>query len=243
MEGTRKPEFRCRSRSFRKCYAILGRVYAHPIYSEEGDYPAVFKQKIAQRSAQQGFTSSRLPAFTPEELQYIKGSYDYLGLNHYTSSVAKANDGGQYPSPSFWEDLGIIEYQPGDWPSSPASDWLKVVPWGFTKLLVWLKDEYNNPEIIIFENGYSDLGGTNDADRVNYYKLYLNAMMDAMDQGVTVTAYTAWSLMDNFEWRSGYTEKFGLFAVDFNNPSRPRTAKDSAKYYNAIITSNAVERV
>lgn len=83
--------------------------------------------------------------------------------------------------------------------------YFQVVPWGFTKLLVWLKNEYLDPEIIIFENGFSDLGGTEDPERVDYFHQYINAMLDAMEQGVKISAYTAWSLMDNFEWMAGYT--------------------------------------
>ena len=51
-------------------------------------------------------------------------------------------------------------------------------------------------------------------------------------------AYTAWSLLDNFEWAAGYTEKFGLHYVDFNDPERPRTPKDSAGYYAQLIRDN-----
>lgn len=68
-----------------------------------------------------------------------------------------------------------------------------------------MKNEYNNPEIVIFENGYSDLGETNDTGRIDYFKHYLNALLDAMDEGVNVSGYMAWSLMDNFEWLQGYT--------------------------------------
>lgn len=68
-----------------------------------------------------------------------------------------------------------------------------------------MKDNYDDPEIIIMENGFSDLGGLYDPDRVSYYQHYLNALLDALEEGVHVSAYTAWSLLDNFEWMSGYT--------------------------------------
>lgn len=60
--------------------------------------------------------------------------------------------------------------------------------------------------MIITENGFSDTGEINDEGRINYYKLYLSALLEAIyEDGVNVTGYTAWSLLDNFEWMRGYT--------------------------------------
>ena len=58
--------------------------------------------------------------------------------------------------------------------------------------------------------------------------------------GVDLRGYSAWSLMDNFEWLNGYTVKFGLYHVDFNNTNRPRTARASARYYTEVITNNGM---
>ena len=53
-----------------------------------------------------------------------------------------------------------------------------------------------------------------------------------------VVGYTAWSLMDNFEWNMGFIEKFGIYHVDFDDVTRPRTAKESARYYAQIVADN-----
>lgn len=69
-----------------------------------------------------------------------------------------------------------------------------------------MKNEYDNPEMIITENGFSDTGELDDQGRINYYKQYFGALLEAIyEDGVNVTGYTAWSLLDNFEWMRGYT--------------------------------------
>ncbi|KAJ8963824.1 hypothetical protein NQ314_005355, partial [Rhamnusium bicolor] len=179
--------------------------YANPIFN--GDYPEIMKTRIADRSRLEGFGSSRLPEFTPEEIAYINGTYDYLGLNSYASYLVKA-----------------------------------VTPWGMRKLLKWVKDTYNNPAIIITENGYSDNGTYgDDSIRKNYYQTYLSNIRDAMvyDE-VNVFGYTVWSLLDNMEWMMGYTEKFGLHHIDFDSPNRTRTPKPSAEYYKNIIATRCL---
>lgn len=68
-----------------------------------------------------------------------------------------------------------------------------------------IREKYNNPPVYITENGYSTYGGLEDDDRIAYYRQYIDAMLDAIDEGSDIKAYTAWSIMDNFEWMEGYT--------------------------------------
>ncbi|KAJ8963456.1 hypothetical protein NQ318_018938 [Aromia moschata] len=183
--------------------------YVNPLV--HGDYPKVMINRIAQRSAKEGFSRSRLPAFSAEEIKYIKGSYDFLGLNQYASSLVKYREEAEIGEPSYIKDVGTTIYRDPLWEKG-ASDWLYVVPWGLGKVLKWIKKNYNNPEIIITENGYSDHDGTlNDDKRIKYIRDYLSSALSAIyEDGVKLSGYTVWSLMDNFEWYSGYTLTSGI---------------------------------
>ncbi|XP_052898425.1 myrosinase 1-like [Anopheles moucheti] len=216
-------------------------IYMHPIY--HGNYPPVMIERIGNLSAQQGFHKSRLPKFTEEEIRKIKGSADYFGFNAYTTRLVTDNgdsNPNQYAEPSFDHDRDVAEYIDPSWPSS-ASSWLKVYPKGLYSALKWIRDEYNNPPVWITENGVSDRDGTRDLQRVEYFNTYLDAVLDAIDEGCDVRGYTAWSLMDNFEWRAGYSQRFGLYYVDFNDASRPRYAKTSAKVYANIVKTRMID--
>lgn len=99
------------------------------------------------------------------------------------------------------------------------------------KLLMWINKEYDNPPVIVTENGVSDKGGLDDRDRINYFNSYLEKILDAIvsdlscisvmnislnlylfnfnlllkEDGCKIKGYIAWSLMDSFEWRAGFT--------------------------------------
>lgn len=83
---------------------------------------------------------------------------------------------------------------------------LQVAPWGFRKLLNWIKDRFNNPKVMVTENGFSDFGDLEDLRRTSYHQHYIHAMLQAINlDGCNVMAYSPWSLMDNFEWERGYS--------------------------------------
>merc|ERR1712136_719134 len=119
------------------------------------------------------------------------------------------------------------------------------VPWGIRETLKWLKDEYNDPQILITENGISENGDStelNDWWRKEYFYGYINEVYKAMTiDDVNVIGYTAWSLMDNFEWDQGYTERFGLHWVDFDDPERKRIPKESVACFREIIRNGFPE--
>ncbi|NWY52620.1 LPH hydrolase, partial [Chionis minor] len=212
--------------------------FGHPIF-KNGDYNEVMKTRIRERSLAQGLKESRLPEFTESEKKRIKGTYDYFGLNHYTTVLAYNFN---YPAGvmSYDSDRGVATVTDRSWLKS-GSSWLKVTPFGFRKILRWIKEEYNNPPIYVTENGVSERGALdlNDTWRIHYYRSYINEALKAVVlDGVDLRGYTAWTLMDNFEWAVGFDERFGLYHVNRTDPSLSRHPKASARFYSQIINCN-----
>ncbi|XP_031138464.1 lactase-like b isoform X5 [Sander lucioperca] len=214
--------------------------FATPIF--HGDYPQVMKDFIGRKSVQQGLGTSRLPTFSTQEKSYIKGTCDFLGIGHFTTRyiTQKNNPSGRSSSSSYFTDRDLAELVDPRWPD-PGSEWLYSVPWGFRRLLNFVKIQYGNPMIYVTENGVSEkMLCTELCDdwRIQYYKDYINEMLKAIKDGVNVKGYTAWSLLDKFEWDEGYSERFGLYYVDFRNKNKPRYPKASVQFYKRVISSN-----
>jgi len=211
--------------------------YAHAIM-KDGMYPEVMRNKIDEKSEQQGFPESRLPHFSEEETAMIAGSSDFLGMNFYTSNIVYPEE-SDIMDVSYFADPDVGATQDPNWYAA-GSSWLKVTPWGIREALKWASMEYGQPDIYVTENGFSDrLGNLDDLQRVYYYKHYINQVLKAIKvDGVSVKGYYAWSLMDNFEWAMGYTEKFGLHRVNMTDAGRERTPKESAYFYSRLIKEN-----
>ncbi|XP_069481115.1 lactase-like protein isoform X1 [Ambystoma mexicanum] len=217
--------------------------FANTLYN--GDYPEVMKDYVGRKSAQQGLAVSRLPTFSSQEKSYIKGTCDFLGLGHFTTRyITKRN----YPAtqgPTYFTDRDLLELVDPSWPD-PESKWLYSVPWGFRRLLNFVKTQYGNPIVYVTENGVSEkmqCPQLCDEWRIKYLKGYTNEMLKAIKDGVKVKAYTAWSLLDKFEWDEGYSERFGLYYVEFKNKNKPRYPKASVQFYKKIITVNGFPNV
>ncbi|CBY16001.1 unnamed protein product [Oikopleura dioica] len=213
-------------------------IWAHPILL--GDYPSVIKETVKTKTNAKGFRKSRLPEFSQDEVDYIKGTFDFLGLNSYTTRMVQFKQ-CQDEEDHYNCDQDLKAFADPTWPTS-GSSWLRPVPWGIRKLLSqrWIKHQYPNyREIIVTENGVSDRPESVtlcDQPRVNFFQNYLNNVLMAIRiDEVNVVGYTAWSLMDNFEWAHGYTERFGLFWTSFDRPDKLRTMKSSGLFYKKIV--------
>ncbi|CAH1640813.1 unnamed protein product [Spodoptera littoralis] len=222
----------------------FGGRYSHAIYSKIGGWPPALEKALAEVSLKRGYSRPQLPPFTQEEIELVRGTYDFFALNHYTSRLMRtAKEGEKFTE---WplgdvEDLNGIIVRKADW-AQAATSWFYVNPEGIRKSLVWLKQQYGDLEVMITENGLATKAGLDDQDRVQYYRDYLEQVLLAINEdGVNVTAYTAWTLMDNYEWNNGYTVKFGLYEVNFTDPGRKRTPRASAHYYANIIRTHSLD--
>ncbi|XP_071978351.1 lactase/phlorizin hydrolase-like [Engystomops pustulosus] len=221
----------------RRYMMFYGGWFANPIFNN-GDYNEIMKSRVLERSLAQGLTKSRLPEFTEEEKKRIKGTYDFFGFNHYTTVLTSPLN--FRPSvESYDADRGVGTFSDRTWLGS-GSIWLKVTPFGFRRILNWIKEEFNNPPIYVTENGISERGtNLNDVWREHYYKLYVNEALKAFKyDGVDLRGYTGWCLMDNFEWATGFAERFGFFYTNYTDPNLARIPKNSVKYYRQLIKCN-----
>ncbi|KPI93701.1 Myrosinase 1 [Papilio xuthus] len=217
-------------------------IYAEPIFSAEGGFPKELSEKVAQMSMEQGYPRSRMPEFTDEEREFVRGATDFFGVNHYTAFLVSAAKDTEFIVPSVYGDTGAVTSVPDDWPKS-ASRWLTQAPDSILNALTHLNNKYNSPIFYITENGWSTRveDGLEDDDRIRYYRAALESALDVLDAGITLKGYMAWSLMDNFEWMEGYTERFGLYEVDFEDPARSRTPRKSAFVYKQIIKTRVID--
>ena len=166
------------------------------------------------------------PPVQDGDMDIIATPMDFMGINYYSRSVVRAE--GSYDVRS--SGLEVTEM-----------DW-EVYPQGLTELLLRLHQDYPVPSLMITENGgaFKDLlvnGQVHDADRVRYLQTHIAAVHQAMQQGVPMKGYMVWSLMDNFEWASGYAKRFGIVYVDYD--TQQRTLKDSAKWYRDFLAGDA----
>jgi beta-glucosidase len=173
------------------------------------------------------------PENPAEDLKIISQPLDLLGINYYTRGVTRF-DPSRMPTRSATVRIEGSEYTETGW---------EVAPEAFTRCLLWVRERYGNIPLYITENGIAlpdppaaVNGRVNDPRRIAYLRSHLLAVAEARRQGVDVRGYFAWSLLDNFEWGSGFSKRFGIVHVDY--ATQARTIKDSGEFYREVIRSN-----
>ena len=166
---------------------------------------------------------SKTQPFNDTERQLLMDSYTFLAFNHYTTYYV--NGQGQNSVDPEWE--------PGQ------STWLYDAPRGLSSLLYYLRDHYHVPEtlpIFITECGFSQQkDGLLDMERVHYISGYLREANKCIRDGVNLLGFFVWSLLDNFEWSSGYSETFGIVYVNRTDGNFTRTPKWSARVLSTLL--------
>jgi beta-glucosidase len=209
----------------------INRWFVDPLY--RAAYPADMIADYGERGHLPPDWSSLV---RPGDLRQIAAATDFLGINYYNRHVARA--------PGIAED----ENAPRKVFVAPKSEWTdigwEVYPQGMFEVLMRAHLDYRPDKIYVTENGASYLDAPDgakriaDTKRVAFLRSHLLEMRRAIDAGVPVEGYFAWSLLDNFEWDHGYTQRFGLCWVDYT--TQERIPKDSALWYKKVIEENAV---
>jgi beta-glucosidase len=168
-----------------------------------------------------------------DDMKLISQPIDFVGVNYYTRSVVH-HDASKPPFyVSRVEQKGNLHTDMG---------W-EVYPPALTDILKWIKSRYGEVAIYITENGsaWPDPpaaidGRIEDPQRIEYLVSHLKASHDAIQQGVNLRGYYAWSLLDNFEWAFGYAKRFGIVHVDYE--TQVRTIKETGRFYAKVIETN-----
>ncbi|WP_239952122.1 GH1 family beta-glucosidase [Dyella terrae] len=204
-----------------RAHAYMNEQFADPALL--GSYPPELKEIFGPA----------WPDFPEDDFKLTKQKVDYVGINYYTRAVVK-NDPEAYPLKAVPVRQPNVTHTETGW---------EVYEQGFTDTLTWFKQRYGNIPLYITENGsafydppVAEGDVVEDPLRTSYLRKHLQAVHHAIQQGVDIRGYYAWSLLDNLEWSLGFAKRFGLYHVDF--ATQKRTPKATAKFYTKVIESN-----
>jgi beta-glucosidase len=196
--------------------------------------------------------------FRPGDDKIMQVPLDWIGFHYYTRRIVSDAGGGTHPGgASFGTEIeqdtsaGRDPYtrfhavMPTEGPLTDAG--LEVWPRGIYDLVTQITREYNHPIIEITESGCSYLDApyekendrVPDARRIDFFRTELAELSRAISDGANVRAFHAWSLLDNFEWADGYSQRYGLTYVDFRD--QKRTVKDSGVWYGRVAGANGLD--
>ncbi len=205
---------------------IRNRLFLDPLYHR--GYPADVVERLRDEF------DVAFDFVQPGDLDAIAAPTDFMGVNYYSRTIARDDQASDNLPPAISAEGN--EHTEMGW---------EVYPPGFYNLLCRLHFDYRPASIIVTENGasYSDgpdeRGRIADQRRLDYIRDHLAEVRRAMDAGVPMAGYFAWSLMDNFEWSFGYSQRFGMVWVDY--ATQQRLPKDSALWYRDAIANDGFD--
>lgn len=176
------------------------------------------------------------------DMENVRAPLDFIGINVYLRTIASA------PRPlerltSLQEWLFPVKMEGGQIGPKTDIGW-EVWPEALYDMVMRITRDYNRPVIEITESGcaYNDncdpSGEIHDPLRISYHRQYISALARAIAENADVRSYHAWSLIDNFEWAEGFSQRFGLAYVDFK--TQQRTIKDSGRWYARVASENRI---
>ena len=196
-----------------------------------GRYPSAFS-----------FSPALFMKIRQDDMELVRVPLDFVGINLYYRTRISAT--------TLTERLSDRRYiflpaRMEGWDKGPKTDigW-EVWPRALYDMVMRITKDYNRPVLEITESGcaYNDApgpsGAVDDARRITYHQQYLSELVRAIHDGADVRGYHAWSLLDNFEWAEGLSQRFGLAYVDFK--TQKRTIKASGKWYAKVAAQNAL---
>jgi beta-glucosidase len=201
--------------------AYMNRQYLDPIFF--GKYPDELAEVFGEA----------WPDHPSSDFETIRTPLDFVGINYYTRGVMRHAPREPYLRAARVPQKGATH---------TAVDW-EVFPDGLTDTLTRVRDRYGGIPLYVTENGAAfddppaaEGGVLEDPLRVGYYRSHLAAARRAVEKGVDLRGYFAWSLLDNFEWSHGFSKRFGIVHVDY--ATQKRTPKASARFYSEVIRTN-----
>ena len=188
------------------------------------------KSCFMRHSTGSAFTTTRAASSpTPARRSFASGG------NFSGTEIENNSPGGRDPYTRFRAAM------PTEGPLTDAG--LEVWPRGIYDLVTQISREYDHPDhrdhrerLRLSRRPDEEQGRVPDARRIQWYREMLAELARAIADGARVRAYHAWTLLDNFQWAEGYTERYGLIYTDFRN--QKRTIKDSGLWYGRVAASN-----
>jgi len=214
-----------------------------------GEYPKAFVREAPYEAM----------GYKPGDDKIMQVALDWVGFHYYARRIVSEATGncqsagaghfgteteGEGGSASRDPLTQIHVEMPTEGPLTEAG--LEVWPQGMYDLVMQISREFNHPITEISENGCCYLDGPDetgrvpDGRRIDFHRGHLAELARAIADGARVRAYHAWSILDNFEWADGYSQRYGLTYVDFR--TQKRTLKDSGLWYGRVAASNRLNQ-
>lgn len=194
----------------------------------KGRFPALLAEFLQKKGV-------IIPQVNAKDFQLISQPLDFLGINYYYPHFVSYN-------PLNWPfEADFKPFRTGKPRTSPG--W-EIFPQGLYRTLTGLKRDFGNIKIYITENGssFNDIvdrnGKVEDLQRIDFLHRHIEQVHRCILEGVNVQGYFVWSLMDNFEWNAGYSERFGLIYIDYETLARK--IKSSGYWYQNLIKNNSL---